>query len=82
MNRTDIDNPEVVRQIEKGLKYKQVFDEVSPTVVTGEHEEAGCLILIYLPDKVVLISDLGNHARVDSAAGYQDAEGRAPSSPA
>jgi hypothetical protein len=26
--------------------------------VTGEHEEAGVLILVYLPEKVVMISDL------------------------
>jgi hypothetical protein len=66
MQRTDIDNPEVVRQIEKGLRYRQVFDETSPTIVTGEHEEAGGLVLVYLPEKVVLISDLANHSRIDS----------------
>jgi hypothetical protein len=67
MHRTDIKDPDIVRQIEKGLNYKQIFDDTAPTVVTGEHEEAGCLVLVYLPDKVVLISDLTNHHRVDSA---------------
>jgi endonuclease YncB( thermonuclease family) len=39
------------RLIEKGLS------ESFPTVVTGEQEEAGVLILAYLPEKVVMISD-------------------------
>jgi hypothetical protein len=46
------------RLIEKGLKCVQIFDESFPTVVTGEHDEAGVLILVYLPEKVVMISDL------------------------
>jgi len=60
MRRTDITNSEVVRLIVKGLKYQQTFAESNPTVVTGEHDEAGNLVLIYLPEKVVMISDLTN----------------------
>jgi hypothetical protein len=58
MRRTDIIDFEAARLIEKGLKCPQIFDESFPTVVTGEHEEAGVLILVYLPEKVVMISDL------------------------
>jgi hypothetical protein len=58
MRRTDITDFEAARLIEKALKCLQIFDESFPTVVTGEHEEAGDLILVYLPDKVVMISDL------------------------
>jgi hypothetical protein len=61
MRRTDINNTEVVKQILKGLKCQQIFDESTPTVVTGEHDEAGNIILVYLPEKVVMISDLTKH---------------------
>jgi hypothetical protein len=58
MRRTDIADSDAARLIEKGLKCVQIFDESFPTVVTGEYEEAGVLILVYLPEKVVMISDL------------------------
>ena len=58
MRRTDIADPNVVKLIEKGLNYKQVFDDDVPMIVGGEHAEAGKLLLLYLPDKVVLISEI------------------------
>lgn len=58
MRRTDIADRKVVKLIEKGLTYKQVFDADVPTIVQGEHAEAGRLLLLYLPDKVVLISEI------------------------
>jgi hypothetical protein len=64
MRRTDIVDPKVVKLIEKGLNGKQVFDDDVPMIVGGQHVEAGRLLLLYLPDKVILISEIDSFAPV------------------